>query len=218
MMPSSFNCQPREKDSFTSIATIAEIYTFHHGLQVPGIDRALVEPRCDEFIREIESKFKSSDISPDKWYLTTLSSITTTSEPRLAEQLYLHLISQPAFSSAEAHRSPDSGIAISRVEAEDGLDQTFSREGWKCDEDNYNHGMAWLTRLYAQNTDGLFSIFKRHRDFEVWVANIAYGLHLADRQNLDDVDTELVVLPAVMGQNIPRETHWHMRGIRRLGV
>lgn len=33
----------------------------------------------------------------------------------------------------------------------------------------------------------------------------------------DDFDTELVVLPAVMGQNLPRETYWHMRGMRRLG-
>ncbi|CAI7610270.1 unnamed protein product [Penicillium pancosmium] len=199
----------------------------------PGIDRAMVEPQCNELFREIEAKFKSSDISPDK------CSITTTSEPHMAEQLYLYLISQPTYSSADAHKAltrrirealfkgivllglpkpTEALIAISRLEAEDGLDQTFSREGWKCDEDNYNHGMAWLTRLYAHNADGLFSIFKRHRDFGFWVANIAYGLHLADRQNLDDIDTELVVLPAVMGQNLPRETYWHMRGIRRLGV
>lgn len=72
--------------------------------------------------------------------------------------------------------------------------------------------------MYAQNTEGLFSLFKRHRDFGFWVANIAYGLHLSDRQTLDDIDTKLVVLPAVMGQNLPRETYWHMRGIRRLEV
>lgn len=36
---------------------------------------------------------------------------------------------------------------------------------------------------------------------------IAYALHLSDRQVLDDVDTEMVVLPAVMGQNLPRETY-----------
>lgn len=35
---------------------------------------------------------------------------------------------------------------------------------------------------------------------------------------LDDVDTEMVVLPAVMGQDLPRMTHWHVRGTRRLGI
>jgi len=205
----------------------------------PQIDRALVEPRCDELFRKIEAKFKCSDISPDKWYLTTLSSITTTPEPHLADQLYLYLTSQPAYSSADSHKylirrirealfkdialvglpkPTESLIAISRVEAEDGLDQTFSREDWRCDEENHYRGMAWLERLYSHNLTGLFALFKRHRDFGFWVANIAYGLHLSDRQILDDVDTELVVLPAVMGQNLPRETYWHIRGIRRLGI
>lgn len=103
----------------------------------------MIQPRYDELFREIEARFKSSGISPDKWYLTTLSSITTTSEPHLADQLYLYLISQPTYSSADAHKAlirrmretlfknialvglpkpTEALIAISRVEAEDGLD------------------------------------------------------------------------------------------------
>ena len=47
---------------------------------------------------------------------------------------------------------------------------------------------------------------------------ITYGLFLSDRQVLDDVDTQLVVLPGIMSQNLKTETHWHIRGTRRLGV
>lgn len=47
---------------------------------------------------------------------------------------------------------------------------------------------------------------------------ITYGLFLSDRQVLDDLDTQLVVLPAIMSQNLKTETHWHIRGTRRLGV
>jgi hypothetical protein len=35
---------------------------------------------------------------------------------------------------------------------------------------------------------------------------------------LDDTDTQLVVLPVIMSQNLPLETHWHIRGTRRIGV
>lgn len=98
------------------------------------------------------------------------------------------------------------------------MDGSFSREGWMCNGSNRTRGMAWLQRIYAQNATSLFEMFKNHRDFWFWITEICYGLHLSDRQILDDLETEIVVLPAVMGQNLPRETFWHMRGIRRLGV
>lgn len=200
---------------------------------------APLEPQCEDLLREIEAKFQSSDISPDKWYLAALSAITASSVPHMVDQVYLYLINQPAYSSGDSRKAlirkirealfksialvglpkaAEALISIINVEAEDGIDYTFSREGWKCDEQNYNHGMTWLKRLYAHNTAGLFHLFERHRDFGFWVTNIAYGLHFSDRQNLDDLDTELVVLPAVMGQNLPRQTHWHTRGLRRLGI
>lgn len=78
--------------------------------------------------------------------------------------------------------------------------------------------MAWLTRLYAQNTTALFDPFQRDRDFGFRVADIAYDLHFSDHNILDDMDTEMVVLPAVMGQNLPRKSYWHIRGTRRLGI
>jgi hypothetical protein len=35
---------------------------------------------------------------------------------------------------------------------------------------------------------------------------------------LGDVETELIVVPGIMSQNLPVESHWHIRGMRRLGV
>lgn len=61
-------------------------------------------------------------------------------------------------------------------------------------------------------------IVQEAHDFEFWAVEICYGLHLSDRQILDDVDTHLVVLGVIMGQDLPRETHWHMRGLRRVGI
>lgn len=41
---------------------------------------------------------------------------------------------------------------------------------------------------------------------------------LSDRQILDDADTEIVVLPAVMGQNLRRMTYWHVKGCKKVGI
>jgi hypothetical protein len=35
---------------------------------------------------------------------------------------------------------------------------------------------------------------------------------------MDDLDTELIVLVGIMIQNLRLETHWHIRGTRRIGV
>ena len=39
-----------------------------------------------------------------------------------------------------------------------------------------------------------------------------------DNQILNGVETELVVLSGIMLQNLARETGWHLRGTRRIGV
>jgi hypothetical protein len=52
-----------------------------------------------------------------------------------------------------------------------------------------------------------------------WLSkNITYGLYLSDHTILNDVETELTVLAGIMIQNLPRETGWHLRGTRRIGV
>lgn len=109
-------------------------------------------------------------------------------------------------------------IAIGKVVTENDLDESFSRAGWMCDGGNRTRAMDWLQKIYAQNTETLIDMFKKHPDFEFWIIEICYGLHLSDRQILDDVDTEIVVLGVIMCQNLLRESHWHIRGLRRLGL
>lgn len=47
---------------------------------------------------------------------------------------------------------------------------------------------------------------------------ITYGLYLSDHSILNDIETEITVLSGIMIQNLPRETAWHLRGTRRIGV
>lgn len=55
--------------------------------------------------------------------------------------------------------------------------------------------------------------------FLAWIStNITYGLYLSDHSILDAIDTEMVVLSGIMIQNLKRETGWHLRGTRRIGV
>jgi uncharacterized alpha-E superfamily protein len=55
--------------------------------------------------------------------------------------------------------------------------------------------------------------------FPDWISKkISYGLYLSDHSILNDVETELTVLSGIMIQNLPRETGWHLRGTRRIGV
>ena len=52
-----------------------------------------------------------------------------------------------------------------------------------------------------------------------WIStNITYGLYLSDHSILNDIETEIVVLSGIMIQNLKRETGWHLRGTRRIGV
>jgi hypothetical protein len=47
---------------------------------------------------------------------------------------------------------------------------------------------------------------------------ISYGLFLADHSIINLVESELVILPAIMCQNLPGPTLWHLRGYLRAGV
>lgn len=63
---------------------------------------------------------------------------------------------------------------------------------------------------------GNFYMLTQHLD---WTSKqITYGLYLSDHSILNDVETEITVLSGIMIQNLPRETGWHLRGTRRIGV
>lgn len=57
-----------------------------------------------------------------------------------------------------------------------------------------------------------------NEDLDWTSKQITYGLYLSDHSILNDVETELTVLSGIMIQNLPRETAWHLRGTRRIGV
>lgn len=189
---------------------------------------------------DIETRFQSSTLDPQKWYILTLACLVASPDPESASHLYTYLTHQPTYTTPTARQAltrrlretliksvPLVGVckpieailSISRLENPNDKDYTFTRENWACDDANHTRGVAWFEKLYAGNAGDTLDMFSAHKDFAWLSTEITYGLYLSDRQVLvDDVDTQLVVLPAIMSQNLRLETHWHIRGTRRLGV
>ncbi|KAA8652674.1 hypothetical protein EYZ11_001025 [Aspergillus tanneri] len=200
---------------------------------------AVVEVRFQELFQDLESRFRASSLPTDKWIILAIATIVTGPDPERADQLYLYLINQGAYHSTPARQTLirrlrealfksiiivgvckpiEAILAISKLERDEDKDYSFTRQDWQCDDANHERGTAWLQKLYARNTTGTLDLFAAHRDFAWLSTEITYGLFLSDRQALDDLDTQMVVLPAIMSQNLKVETHWHIRGTRRLGV
>ncbi|KAI9167887.1 hypothetical protein HJFPF1_04028 [Paramyrothecium foliicola] len=197
------------------------------------------EAKIVEVFNSIEHSFSTSNLGSDRWYLLCAAALVGGNDPELCDQLYLHLISKPEFSEPAQRKiliqrlretlvkcvcivgvcKPLEAImAIAKHERDEDKDYTATREGWQCDEANLERGMEWMRKIYTRNTDSTLDIFDAHKDF-AWISkNITYGLYLSDRQVLDDLDTEVTVFSSIMIQNLPKETHWHIRGTRRLGV
>ncbi|OCK80492.1 hypothetical protein K432DRAFT_393012 [Lepidopterella palustris CBS 459.81] len=183
--------------------------------------------------------FPSQSLGDDKWYLIALAALTGAGKPELAPDLYLHLISQPSYSTSSSRqaltrrlretlvkcvaiygvcRPLEAIFAIDSVQREEDKDYSFSRENWQCDAANYERGTAWLGRIYTHNMAPIDEKFKAQKDFG-WISrNITYGLYLSDHSILNDIETELVVLAGIMIQNLKNETAWHLRGSRRVGI
>lgn len=205
----------------------------------PSAPETEVQPRFHQLFTELENRFQSTSLGSNKWYILATATLAAGPDPERADQLYLHLCNQPAYSTSPARQAlvrrlrealikavPIFGVckpieailSISKVERDEDKDYTFTREGWQCDQANHDRGAAWMQKLYSRDTSGTLNLFASHRDFSWLSEEITYGLFLSDRQVLDDVDTQLVVLPGIMSQNLPNETHWHIRGTRRLGL
>ncbi|KAE8408120.1 hypothetical protein BDV37DRAFT_239958 [Aspergillus pseudonomiae] len=197
------------------------------------------DPRYVQLFDDLSTRFAQTSLPPEKWYILAISTIVAHRDPERCDQLYLHLINQAPYSTPSARQALirrlrealfksiiivgvckpiEAILAISKYEREEDKDYTFTRENWQCDQANHDRGVAWLEKLYARNTTGTLDLFRAHQDFGWLSKEITYGLFLSDRGVLDDLDTEMVVLPAIMSQNLKNETHWHIRGTRRLGV
>ncbi|PGH16489.1 hypothetical protein AJ80_05174 [Polytolypa hystricis UAMH7299] len=65
--------------------------------------------------------------------------------------------------------------------------------------------------IAVQHTEGVLAL--------AWIStDISYGIFLADHKVLDVVESELVILPAIMCQNLGRAAHLHLRGCLRVSV
>lgn len=94
----------------------------------------------------------------------------------------------------------------------------MSRENWSSGPENSARGAAWLDKIYKHNHAATESTLSNHKDFE-WISReITYGLFLSDHSILGPVETEIIVLSGIAMQNLPRQTGWHLRGTRRIGV
>ncbi|KAL4802141.1 hypothetical protein BDV18DRAFT_147579 [Aspergillus unguis] len=200
-----------------------------------------IDSRYLSLFQTLESRFaQASSIPADKWAILATATLAAGPDPERADLLYLYLTSQPSYSTSEARKQLvrrlreallkaviivgvckpiEAILSISKVEKEEDKDYSPpTREGWVNDEANHERGVGWFNKLYARNGNATLDLFAAHKDFSWLSTEITYGLFLSDRQVLDDVDTQMVVLPAIMSQNLPIETHWHIRGTRRLGV
>jgi len=75
-----------------------------------------------------------------------------------------------------------------------------------------------MSTIYRHNITAIDDMFAAHKDILFINHEITYGLFLGDMSILGPVDTEMVVLAGIMIQNLPTETAWHLRGMRRVGV
>ncbi|KAF2106147.1 hypothetical protein BDV96DRAFT_508333 [Lophiotrema nucula] len=197
------------------------------------------EEEAIQLFKDVEQKFPAKTLGDDKWYILTLAAIVGGGYPQFAPTLYTHLISHPS------HQTPAQRQALMRrlreclvklvsivgvckpleaifdidaITAPEDKDYTFSREGWQCDEANRQRGFAWQDKLYKHDQGKIDDVLASQRDFDWLSKNITYGLYLSDHSILNEVETELTVLSGIMIQNLPRETGWHLRGTRRIGV
>lgn len=200
------------------------------------------DPTTEEALtlfKAIEEKFSSTSLGDDKWHILTLAALVGGSQPSHAPTLYSYLLTRPEFQTPLERQALmrrlrevlfklivivgvckplDAVFEIERVVRDEDRDYSFSRERWQCDDANAKRGADWLNRLYSHNMEGINKALASQRDFEWTSKHITYGLYLSDHSILNDIETEITVLSGIMIQNLPRETAWHLRGTRRIGV
>ncbi|KAI4665947.1 uncharacterized protein J4E78_003412 [Alternaria triticimaculans] len=163
------------------------------------------DPTDDEALalfKAIEEKFPSQSLGDDKWYVLLLAAMVGGGQPGFAPLLYKELIKRPEC------QTPEQRQALMRRIRET-LFKLIVIVG-VCKPLEAIFDIDAITR--PEDKDYTFSRID-------WTSKqITYGLYLSDHSILNDVETELTVLSGIMIQNLPRETAWHLRGTRRIGV
>ncbi|KAK3074735.1 hypothetical protein LTR53_002610 [Teratosphaeriaceae sp. CCFEE 6253] len=198
---------------------------------------ALTNPSRDDafqLFKALEDQFPSATVGEGRWYILAIAAIAGGGHPGFAKDLYLYLISKPQYQTPEQRQALmrrlrealvklvsvigvpkplEAVFSMGEVEREEDKDYSFSREHWQSGEANQQRGRDWLAQIYRHNDT------KTAEMMAGWLSiEITYGLYLSDHTILDGIDTELVVLSGIMIQNLKRETGWHLRGTRRIGV
>ncbi|MCJ1407307.1 hypothetical protein MMC19_001378 [Ptychographa xylographoides] len=109
-------------------------------------------------------------------------------------------------------------VSLTKVEKPEDQDHSFTREGWQADAINHERGLSVLIKLYRDENEKIWATFGSHKDIPWISTDISYGLFLADHRILDILESQMVILPAIMCQNLAVATHWHLRGCLRLGL
>ncbi|KAK4575316.1 hypothetical protein LTR86_001169 [Recurvomyces mirabilis] len=203
---------------------------------------ALTNPSPEEatqLFKDIEQHFPTSTLGDARWYILAISAIAGGGHPGFAKELYLYLISKSQYKTPEQRQALmrrlrealvklvsvvgvpkplEAVFSMGEVEREEDKDYSFSREHWQSGEANQQRGRDWLAQIYRHNDNKTAEMMAAHKDLRWLSVEITYGLYLSDHTILDGIDTELVVLSGIMIQNLSRETGWHLRGTRRIGV
>ncbi|KAI0430766.1 hypothetical protein F5Y09DRAFT_221080 [Xylaria sp. FL1042] len=173
------------------------------------------------------------------WYLTVIASLIGSGQQKLAGRLYEHLVAQPQYQTPPERQALirrmreamvkciilngipaviEAVTAISEVERPEDRDYSCSREDWQIGEANTKRAGDTLKVVYKSEEGGITKTLTAHRDIP-WISkNVSYGLFLSDHRILDIQETELVVLAAIMTQNLRGPTYWHLRACLRVGM
>jgi len=69
---------------------------------------SLAEPTKEDAValfKAIEDHFPSKSLGDDKWYILALAAIAGGGQPEFAADLYLYLISKPAYATSDARQA-----------------------------------------------------------------------------------------------------------------
>ncbi|MCJ1476133.1 hypothetical protein MMC13_004798 [Lambiella insularis] len=189
-------------------------------------------------LQSVERKFPEA-WREDRWYLTAIAALIGSGKPSLVGHLYIYLIEQHTYATPTQRqhlirRMREAMIkviilcgipivlkalaSVAELEREEDKDYHFSREGWQADEANKKRGVDVLDFLYQEDQPKIMAKYAAHRDLRFISDEISYGLFLSDHQILDLAESELVILPAIMCQNLKGPTLWHLRGCVRAGI
>ncbi|KAM3548311.1 hypothetical protein MY1884_009235 [Beauveria asiatica] len=173
------------------------------------------------------------------WYLTTAAALIASGQQSHIGALYRFVLQADHLDTSELRKHmvrrlreamvkcvilngiPKVFLAfhsLAAVEQEQDQDHSFTREGWAPDKENHERAVQHLDAIFRGAQDSNHAACGAHRDFEWASIEISYGLFLSDHSVLDMTESELVILPAIMCQDLKGPTDWHLKGCLRLGL